>query len=249
MKIAACNLSLVPLRSEASHRSEMVSQVRFGECFEILEEQEDFVKINLIDVPYQGWVQRGQFASCLPSYVVDHQLVDTSGAMAKSQNYTVHLSHGTIIKNNFITIGKENYTVDGNLRTPSLLNFDTEFSKLIEYYNNAPYQWGGRSISGIDCSGLSQVIFSHFGIPLRRDAWQQAQQGETVDFISEINPGDLAFFDNAAGKITHVGIMINKETILHASSRVRIDRMDDEGIYNSELQKYTHKLRIIKRFF
>ncbi len=115
-------------------------------------------------------------------------------------------------------------------------------------YKNTPYLWGGRSQWGIDCSGFSQLIYSCFGISLPRDAYQQAEMGEIVDFISEIQVGDLAFFDNADGRITHVGIMLDRDTIIHASAKVRIDRMDTEGIFNAELNRYSHKLRIIKRY-
>ena len=83
--------------------------------------------------------------------------------------------------------------------------------------------------------------------PLKRDAWQQALQGQTVDFIQEAKPGDLAFFDNEEGRIIHVGIMLADQQIIHASGRVKIDTIDSQGIYSADLQRYTHKLRIIKR--
>lgn len=109
--------------------------------------------------------------------------------------------------------------------------------------------WGGRSRYGIDCSGFSQLVYKHFGISLLRDAYQQAESGQTVDFLSEILPGDLAFFDNEAGRITHVGVMIDYETIIHAAGRVRVDKMDNQGIFNADLNRYTHNLRIVKRYF
>lgn len=249
MKIAACNLSIVPLRSEASHRSEMVSQVMFGEYFEILEDGEDFVRIKLLDIGYEGWIQRHQFDSFDIPVHSDCRIVNTSGAVAVSSNNTVRLAHGTLIKSSTIPIGNEIYLVEGDLRRPSLEDFSSEFLKLIDFYKNSPYLWGGRTIYGIDCSGFSQVVYRHFGIDLLRDAWQQAEQGQLVDFHTEIEPGDLAFFDNSEGRITHVGVMIDSETIIHASARVRIDKMDNEGIFNSDLNKYTHKLRIVKRYF
>lgn len=109
--------------------------------------------------------------------------------------------------------------------------------------------WGGRSNAGIDCSGFSQVVYKHFGISLLRDAYQQAESGKAIDFLTEIRAGDLAFFDNEAGRITHVGIMIDHETIIHAAGRVRVDKMDNEGIFNLDINKYTHRLRIVKRYF
>jgi len=249
MKISACNLSIVPLRAEASHRSEMVSQVLFGEAFEILEEEVDFVKIKMLDTGYEGWIQRNQFAPFDPASPVFDKVVNIDGAVAVSDSHTVHLVHGTRVGHQEINIGDEVFRVTGNLHIPSLDDFDHEFEKLVAFYSNAPYLWGGRSNFGIDCSGFSQAVYRHFGHDLPRDAWQQAEQGQTVDFLTEVKKGDLAFFDNENGRITHVGIMMDSATIIHASARIRIDKIDNEGIFNAELNKYTHRLRIVKRYF
>lgn len=115
------------------------------------------------------------------------------------------------------------------------------------HFLNAPYLWGGRSLFGIDCSGFTQVVFKIHGKKLNRDASQQAKQGETVAFRSAALGGDLAFFDNEEGRITHVGIMLNNDQIIHASGKVRIDLIDDHGIIHKETGRYSHKLRIIKR--
>lgn len=249
MKLAACNLSIVPLRAEASHRSEMVSQVLFGEVFEIIAEDIDFVKIKVLSVDYEGWIQRNQYTIISSTDHANTILVGRNGAIATSEKHSVHLVHGTAIHSTEIHLGEELFHIKGDLRDGTLDDFEVEFQHLVEYYNNSPYLWGGRSIYGIDCSGFSQVLYRHFGISLPRDAWQQAEKGEVVDFLSEIKKGDLAFFDNEAGRITHVGVMIDAETIIHASSRIRIDKMDNEGIFNAELNKYTHRLRIVKRYF
>lgn len=249
MSIYACNLSIVPLRAESSHRSEMVSQVLFGENFEILEESTDFSKIRLTDTKYEGWIQKHQFETMVPSGIKRQTIVDLVGAKAISGSKIIHLLHGTCIAGSTMTIGEEQYSIEGALRESNLADFKDEFAKLIQYYKNTPYMWGGRSGYGIDCSGFSQVVYRHFGVSLLRDAYQQAESGTTVDFLAEIRPGDLAFFDNEAGKITHVGVMIDNETIIHASGRVRIDKMDNQGILNADLKRYTHNLRIVKRYF
>ena len=120
---------------------------------------------------------------------------------------------------------------------------------LIEYamlYLNAPYLWGGRSPFGIDCSGLTQMTYRLQGTEIPRDAQQQAELGKTLSFIEESQPGDLAFFDNSEGKIIHVGLILENNYIIHASGKVRIDRLDQQGIYNNEIRSHTHKLRLIK---
>ncbi len=145
------------------------------------------------------------------------------------------------LKGTTCQIGDEKFEIIGEIGETAKLDITAKS------FLNTPYLWGGRTHYGIDCSGFTQAVFKLQGIHLRRDAWMQAEQGETVDFLAEAKMGDLAFFDNAEGKITHVGIMLNNEQIIHASGRVKIDSMDSQGIYSEELKRTTHKLRIIKR--
>ena len=134
---------------------------------------------------------------------------------------------------------------------PLQINFEQALNNVVEnamFFQHAPYLWGGRTLFGIDCSGFVQIVFKLAGIKLLRDASQQALQGDTVHFLPEVQPGDVAFFDNEEGRIIHVGILLNNKEIIHASGQVRIDLIDDQGIFNVELNRYSHKLRIIKRF-
>ena len=70
--------------------------------------------------------------------------------------------------------------------------------------------------------------------------------GMTTLSFEESEPGDLAFFGNKEGKITHVGIILEKNHIIHSSGKVRIDRIDQQGIFNTKAGNHTHKLRLIK---
>ena len=119
--------------------------------------------------------------------------------------------------------------------------------KTAMHYLNCPYMWGGKSPFGIDCSGFVQCVYQLHGIQLPRDAYLQSEHGETLGFIDESEAGDLAFFDDEEGKITHVGIIMSDYHIIHAFGQVRIDRLDQTGIFNNALNKHTHKLRVIKK--
>ena len=80
-----------------------------------------------------------------------------------------------------------------------------------------------------------------------RTAAQQATQGRALSFIEESEAGDLAFFDNNDGVIDHVGIIMENNYVIHVNGKVRIDRIDHTGIFNTELRTYTHQLRVIKK--
>jgi hypothetical protein len=122
-----------------------------------------------------------------------------------------------------------------------------EIVRIAKMFLNAPYLWGGKSIFGVDCSGLIQLIFNYIGINLPRDAAQQAMLGKSISHLMYANEGDLAFFENENGKIVHVGILLNNKEIIHSSGIVKIESIDQNGIISSKTNRYTHHLNCIKR--
>ncbi len=257
-QFGVCNLSLIPLRAEASDKSEMLSQLLFGDYFEILETTDKWLRICTGYDDYEGWIDPKQFEEIdLDTFMALHNLHAVLGLSLHHQivktadNAVLNLLAGSNlphVKNNHFYINDVEYRIAGGFVKPGRSNFDAEIENAAKFYLNTPYLWGGRSAFGIDCSGFSQMVFRQFGIKIKRDAWQQAQQGETVDFLQEAKGGDLAFFDNEEGRIIHVGIMLGNSRLIHAAGRVKIDILDDQGIYSEEFKKHTHRLRIIKRF-
>jgi len=252
MEYGICNLAVIPLRAEPTERSEQVSQILFGEAFEITEWQERWVKVITATDNYEGWIGRLQFTTLghiayktLQQNPAPITYRAVTQAWKKPDNSILYLPVGSslvFLKGTTCHINNEKFEIIGEIGETEAIDITAKS------FLNTPYLWGGRTHYGIDCSGFTQAVFKLQGIHLRRDASMQAEQGETVNFISEAKLGDLAFFDNEEGRITHVGIMLNSGQIIHASGRVKIDPIDSQGIFSDDQKRYTHKLRIIKRF-
>lgn len=225
----------------------MVSQLLYGELFKILETRKSWWRIRSQIDGYEGWIDPKQgleieeaeyqaLANSESEYscdLADHIQLDDGqvltipmGCQVDRVDYLGHQFEGRSVT------GKQ---PKENLVQTALL------------YLNSPYLWGGKTPFGIDCSGFTQLVYRQNGVNILRDASQQATLGEALSFIEESEPGDLVFFDNEEGLITHVGIMLPDNYIIHAHGKVRIDRIDHTGIFNAEQRRHTHKLRVIKR--
>ncbi|MHA7944967.1 C40 family peptidase [Formosa sp. 3Alg 14/1] len=247
MQYGVCNLSIVPLRIEPSDASELISQVLYGEHFKILEQRKKWSKIRLAFDTYEGWIDNKQYVEISEDIYADLD--------SKAPKLSTNLIEFVTDRNEQlypIPLGSclnslpiLNHTHDGEFTDKILPK-----SNLIQtafMYLNAPYLWGGKTPFGIDCSGFTQMVYKLNGYKILRDASQQATQGEPLSFIEESEAGDLAFFDNNEGQITHVGIIMNDNYIIHAHGKIRIDRLDHSGIYNIDKKMHTHKLRVIKK--
>lgn len=255
-----CNLSAVPCRREPSDKSEMVTQLLFGDAFRVTEQKGSWHHIINAWDHYEGWIDRKQYSPVSKTTYdnLDHNPAPVSAELFQlitdlksGETFPIVLGSSLpFFHGGQCQIEDRIYAFDGNVRL-----FDETMpsrESLVEtamLFLNSPYLWGGRTPLGLDCSGFTQVVFKANGIRMKRDAYQQAEMGEPYSFVEEAQPGDLAFFDNEDGRIIHVGILASPGTIIHASGRVRLDPFDHYGIFNQERGGYTHNLRVIKNIF
>lgn len=258
MNYGISGLSIIPVRREPSEKSEMISQILFGEHFEVHELFMGWARVVLAYDGYEGWVdqkmitplsdrlyakiEKSPSAVCtdifnlIPSEDEQHIMIVAGSSLPCWRPYKHEFS-----------IGKETFRMSGNFTYGQPSEARKFMIRQALMYFNAPYLWGGRSPFGIDCSGFSQIIYKLIGVKLPRDAKDQVYHGVALSFVEETQPGDLAFFDNDEGQIVHVGLIWEKNKIIHASGKVRIDNVDQFGIFNVDTKRYSHKMRVMKR--
>lgn len=255
MEYGICPLSVVPVRAEPRDSAEQVTQLLFGESIEILSKDSPWVRIRCLLDNYEGWIDEKQWQPVSEKYVKG-LAEKTSYSLDVAQSVTNQTHHIPITLGATlpyydginIKLGDHKYWFNGQAYDPATHNHKPAvLEKIAHKFHYAPYLWGGRSPFGVDCSGLTQVVYKMLGITVPRDSHQQAEVGKDVIFMEGLKVGDLAFFENKAGKIAHVGIVLSDQRIIHAYGRVRIDKLDHYGIYNEAQQKYTHRLRVIRR--
>lgn len=246
-----CHLSCIPIRVEPTSKSEMVTQLLFGETYRVIETDGKWMHIMADFDNYQGWLNENQYCETTGDVSGEKVYLQSVVGELVNGNEKIHLPMGAVLNQNdegHIMHRGIGWKLEGTVRIAETLkpNRDLLTGDCLQWIN-APYLWGGRNLWGTDCSGFTQVVYKLNGLQLPRDAYQQAMQGETLSFLDETQPGDLAFFDNEEGKIVHVGILLDSRRIIHASGCVRIDKIDQQGIFNVDTGRYTHPLRLIKK--
>ncbi len=250
-----CRLSIVPIRDKHSDKSEMISQLLFGESFKILETSEDkkWWRIENDFDGYKGWIDKKQGQEINEDYY--HQIqsleykisTDTvSTILYKKQLLNIVIGSILPITSAELFEMQEQFAFNGESKNMGKKSDYDTLRKIAMKYLNTPYLWGGKTPFGIDCSGFTQQVFKICGYSLKRDSHEQYMQGKKMKFNHAV-PGDIAFFSNEQEKIIHVGILLEEGKIIHASGKVRIDNLDEKGIFSKELNEYTHTLAGIRR--
>jgi gamma-D-glutamyl-L-lysine dipeptidyl-peptidase len=252
MAYGICNTTQIPLRSTPSEKAEMVSQLLFGETYSVLDHKNNWMLIQMHYDSYEGWIDKKQHApvseNTVNMLIKKHVSVsiDPISLLKLHESKALPITFGS---NLLITDGDSIKTADNFQGNKSDINLPQpeKIGQFAMQFLHVSYLWGGRTFFGIDCSGFTQIVFKAAGIRLYRDASQQATQGHTIDFVEEAQAGDLAYFDNEEGRIIHTGILLGNGKIIHASGHVRLDDIDHQGIFNADIQQYTHNLRLLKR--
>ena len=246
MSYGLCNLSVIGVRAKPSDKSELVTQILYGESFKLLDQKEKWTRVRIHYDNYEGWISNKQFKNISKNIFEkitredDVLCRDLIGIIIdKDQNEQMIVLGSVLNSLNFL-----NQKFYGKINKIS----QKEILKTANLYMNSPYLWGGKSPFGIDCSGFTQMVYKLNGIKLNRDASKQAKQGKSLSSLDKSKPGDLAFFENKFGDIIHVGIIMDKMKIIHAHGKVRIDNLDSSGIFNTKLNIYTHKLREVRSY-
>jgi len=246
-----CENVFVPLRSGPSHKSEMLSQVLFGEKYIHADTSGSWMKVETIFDKYTGWIDIHHLEHTADVNDNKGSVLNRSLLCFRNDKTRLVLEAGCEIynpdfRNNTFSAGKNIYTTSPEFNEGYISTNESITDTAIRFINS-PYIWGGRVPSGIDCSGFTQLVYKIHGITIPRDSWQQAEEGRPVDFVSQAQSGDLVFFDNDKGRISHVGMILSQGLVIHASGRVRIDSIDHQGIFKKEINGYSHKLRTVRR--
>ena len=246
-----CENVFVPLRSAPTHKSEMLSQILFGEKYTVIDRSGNWLKINTLFDNYLGWIDMNHHQFTLDENGSSGHVLNRPLLCYKADKTKMVLEAGCevfdpdFVSKSFST-GRNVYSTCPEFSENYISTTDS-LPDIAMKFINSPYIWGGRIPSGIDCSGFTQLVYKIYKIKISRDATDQAEEGSLIDFIDDAVPGDLAFFDNSRGRISHVGMIISKGLIIHASGRVRIDSIDHQGIFKNEINGYSHNLRTIRR--
>jgi cell wall-associated NlpC family hydrolase len=220
--------ALAPVLAQPSVRAEQVTQLVLGETAMVLDGTSDWRRISTYADHYEGWVHSGYVLEVDDTTADEWRRAATGwsdGAAVRinGSQLALPLRSRVCLEGDFVRLptGVRGRVTSGCVRelrdTIRAARAKAPERWAYEYFLGSPYQWGGVTPWGVDCSGLVQTTFAARGIGLPRDSAQQAGHGVSVSFDG-IRPGDLLFFrgETDAG-ITHVAFAGEGNTLVHST--------------------------------
>jgi cell wall-associated NlpC family hydrolase len=220
--------SVAPVLREPNLRAEQVSQFVLGETARVLDHQGDWRRVRLDLDRYEGWIHMGY------ALETDHEIARgwRETATAWSEGAVIRAEDGVVVRLPVrARVGMATPLIDlpdgrrGTILAGRVTGHDRIVARALvvspdlwalQTFAGTPYQWGGVTPWGVDCSGLVQTTFLARSVVLPRDAAQQADHGEAIE-PGEIMPGDLLFFAERGDRITHVAIASQGDTLVHST--------------------------------
>lgn len=265
--------SVIPVRVEPKESAEQSTQILFGETCTIIEQISRWNRVKLDLDGQEGWVDSKMITPMAKeeytSYVADYSkaayvLYPIAYAVSANNGQTIPLTAGTRLpqyQNGQFQILGVSFRIDPSMVIEKPLQMNEQnFIQTVRFFLNVPYLWGGKNALGMDCSGFTQTILGLFGKHILRNASEQATQGRKIVSLTKAKAGDLVFFshyekEEQEDKITHVGILLDAQRVVHCSGRVKVEKIDNTGIFSIEQAsndcpngQYTHRLLQIRRY-
>lgn len=229
--IAHCVSAYAQLRAEARHSAELVSQLIRGEFIRILREGGPWVLIRT-EHGYEGFTRTEQLkihSENSSSFRSLYRLKKTRFDQANSFDFTLEPEGTLLLKTDPADHSDPDFI---NLGDPHPFSACL-MAKQAMHLLTVPYVWGGKTVFGLDCSGLIQFLFQKQGYSFPRDAWQQAESGIEISFDRadpQFEEGDLLFFQYPGKKVHHVAISLGGSRYIHASEWVRINSLREQDV-------------------
>lgn len=220
--------ALAPLLADPAVRAEQVSQLVLGETAVLLQRRDEWWRVRTRADGYEGWAHAGYLRQAeLPDVLAwEREAAGWSeGAEAHAGQSRVRLpvrARVVLHAGDAIELpdGRTARITSGNVAGLDDVRVAARREPAHEWalrvFEGTPYEWGGVSSLGIDCSGLVQTTYAARGVQLPRDSAQQAAAGVAVD-PAAARPGDLIFFSERGDRITHVAFMGPGETLVHST--------------------------------
>jgi hypothetical protein len=220
--------AIAPLFSEPSLRSEQVSQLVLGETASVEETAAEWRRVRGDHDGYRGWVHAGYVVETDP-VASDRWRREALGwslgatLLVAGQRLRLPLRARGALEGDRVRLpdGRHAEVVEGDMPPAADVSAAARGKPAerwaLEHFEGAPYEWGGVTPCGVDCSGLVQTTYAARGVALPRDAALQVEQGEPIP-LDAARPGDLLFFRGESGdRITHVAFAADGDSLIHAT--------------------------------